>query len=102
MNEWGPFRHRGVLVGGALLALFIAAALLAPWLAPFDPRQVPTGLAAASLLPPAPPHALGTDALGRDLLSRVLYGGRVSLMVGVGVELVAALIGALIGLVAGY
>ncbi len=97
-----PFRHRGVLVGGALVALFGAAALLAPWLAPFDPRQVPTGLAAASLLPPGPPHALGTDALGRDLLSRVLYGGRVSLMVGVGVELLAVLIGALIGLVAGY
>ncbi|MFZ1058724.1 MAG: ABC transporter permease [Candidatus Rokuibacteriota bacterium] len=102
MTERGPFRHHGVQVGGALVALFVGTALLAPWLAPFDPHEVPTGLAAASLRPPAPPNALGTDALGRDLLSRVLYGGRVSLLVGVGVELVAALIGALVGLVAGY
>jgi len=84
------------------VALFVAAALLAPWLAPFDPRHVPTGLAAATLRPPGAPHALGTDALGRDLLSRVLYGGQVSLMVGVGVEVLAALFGALIGLLAGY
>jgi len=102
VTERGPFRHHGVQVGGALVALFVGAAMLAPWLAPFDPHAVPTGLAAASLRPPGPPNALGTDALGRDLLSRVLYGGRVSLLVGVGVELVAALIGALIGLVAGY
>ncbi len=102
MSERGPFRHHGVQVGGALVGLFVGAALLAPWLAPVDPRAIPTGLAAASLLPPGPPHALGTDALGRDLLSRVLYGGRVSLMVGVGVELLTALVGALIGLIAGY
>ncbi len=102
MTERGPFRHHGVQVGGALVALFIVAAVLAPWLAPFDPRAIPTGLASASLRPPGPLYPLGTDALGRDLLSRVLYGGRVSLMVGVGVELVTALIGTLIGLVAGY
>lgn len=102
MIERGPFRHHGIQVGGALVALFIVAVLLAPWLAPFDPHAVPTGLAAASLRPPGPPHALGTDALGRDLLSRVLYGGRVSLMIGVGVELMAALIGIAIGLLAGY
>lgn len=102
MGERGPFRHHGVQVGGALVALFVGAALLAPWLAPFDPTRVPTALATASLQPPGPAHALGTDALGRDLLSRVLYGGRVSLMVGVGVELVAALIGVLVGLLAGY
>jgi ABC-type dipeptide/oligopeptide/nickel transport system permease subunit len=82
--------------------LFVAAALLAPWLAPFDPRHVPAGLAALTLRPPGPAHLLGTDALGRDLLSRVLYGGQVSLMVGVGVEVLAALVGTLIGLLAGY
>jgi len=102
VNDRGPFRHHGVQVGGALAALFVLAALLAPWLAPVDPHAIPTGLAAAALLPPGPPHALGTDALGRDLLSRVLYGGRVSLMVGVGVELVTVLVGTLIGLIAGY
>jgi len=102
VTERGPFRHHGVQVGGALVALFIVASVLAPWLAPFDPHAIPTGLASASLRPPGPLYPLGTDALGRDLLSRVLYGGRVSLMVGVGVELVTALIGTLIGLVAGY
>ncbi len=102
MSERGPFRHHGLQVGAALVGLFIVAAFLAPWLAPFDPHEVPTGLAAAALRPPGPPNALGTDALGRDLLSRVLYGGRVSLMVGVGVELFVAFVGTLIGLVAGY
>ncbi len=102
MTERGPFRHHGVQVGGALVALFIVASVLAPWLAPFDPHAIPTGLTSASLRPPGPLYPLGTDALGRDLLSRVLYGGRVSLMVGVGVELVTALVGTLIGLVAGY
>jgi ABC-type dipeptide/oligopeptide/nickel transport system permease subunit len=84
------------------VTLFVVAALLAPWLAPSDPRHVPTGLAAITLRPPGPSHPLGTDALGRDLLSRVLYGGQVSLMVGVGVEILVALIGTLIGLLAGY
>ena len=84
------------------MALFAATALLAPLLAPFDPRHVPIGLEAATLRPPAPPHPLGTDVLGRDLLSRLYYGGQVSLSVGVGVEILAALIGTLIGLLAGY
>src|SRR5213593_2174819 len=74
----------------------------APLLAPYDPRWVPTGDQAATLLAPGSQHALGTDVLGRDLLSRVLYAGRVSLSIGIGVELVAAAIGCLVGLVAGY
>jgi ABC-type dipeptide/oligopeptide/nickel transport system permease subunit len=102
VSERHPFRHHGVQVGGALVALFLVAALFAPWLAPFDPTAVPTGLADAALQPPGPPHALGTDALGRDLLSRVLHGGRVSLMVGLGVEVVVVLIGTFVGLLAGY
>jgi peptide/nickel transport system permease protein len=96
-----PRRHRGFLVGAALLALFVAVTLLAPWLAPHDPHAVAAG-AGATLERPASGHLFGTDALGRDLLSRVLWGGRVSLAVGVGVEIVAALIGCAIGLVAGY
>jgi peptide/nickel transport system permease protein len=96
-----PRRHRGFLVGAVLLGLFVALSLLAPWLAPLDPHAVAAG-AGATLEPPAPGHLFGTDALGRDLLSRVLWGGRVSLAVGVGVEIVAALIGCAIGLVAGY
>lgn len=102
MARHSQLRHRGFLVGSVLLGLFVVTAVVAPWLAPFDPRHVPAGLAAASLKPPGLPHALGTDALGRDLLSRVLYGSRVSFAIGVGVEMLAALIGTVIGLLAGY
>ena len=94
-------RHRGLLVGAALLALFVVLSVLAPWVAPHDPHAVAAG-AGATLERPVPGHLFGTDALGRDLLSRVLWGGRVSLAVGVGVELVAALLGCIIGLIAGY
>ena len=96
-----PWRHRGFLVGGGLLAVFVAAVALAPLIAPHDPRAVAEG-AAATLEAPRGAHPFGTDALGRDLLSRVLWGGRVSLAVGVGVELMAALIGCIVGLVAGF
>jgi peptide/nickel transport system permease protein len=91
------------LVAGALLVVaFTGGALLAPALAPFDPYAVPDRLETASLRPPGSPFHLGTDLLGRDLLSRILYGGRVSLLVGVGTEVAAALLGTLIGLLAGY
>jgi peptide/nickel transport system permease protein len=96
-------RGRGRLAAGAaLVGLFAAGTLLAPWLAPADPAEVPAALSQAMLRPPGPRHLLGTDALGRDLLSRVLHGGRVSLAIGVGVEALAAAIGIAMGLVAGY
>ncbi len=90
-----------MLVGAVLVAAFAAASLLAPALAPHDPLTVAAG-GGATLERPTASHPFGTDALGRDLLSRVLWGGRVSLAVGVGVELVAAAIGCTIGLLAGY
>src|SRR5437867_2951419 len=80
-----PLRHRGFLAGAALVALFAAASLLAPVLAPEDPHAVAGG-GGATLEGPSVSHPLGTDALGRDVLSRVLWGGRASLAVGVGVE----------------
>jgi ABC-type dipeptide/oligopeptide/nickel transport system permease subunit len=94
--------HRGFVTGLALVAAIGLAAALAPALAPYDPLHVPSGDQAATLVPPGPRHALGTDVLGRDLLSRVLYGGRVSLSVGIGVEIVVAALGCLVGLLAGY
>lgn len=83
------------------MAIFIVAVALAPVLASHDPHAVAEG-AAVTLEAPTGAHPFGTDALGRDLLSRVLWGGRVSLAVGVGVELTAALLGCLVGLVAGF
>ena len=95
-------RSRVFLVGAALVTGFVAAALLAPLVALFDPYAVPRGLQAASLRPPGRPFQLGTDLLGRDLLSRVLYGARVSLLVGFGVEGLCAFVGVAVGLAAGY
>ena len=96
-----PLRHRGFLAGAALVTLFATASLLAPLLAPDDPHAVAAG-AGVTLDRPTAAHPLGTDALGRDVLSRVLWGGRVSLAVGVGVEVLVVVLGCSVGLLAGY
>ncbi len=95
-------RSRTLAAGACLVTLFVGAALLAPFLEPFGPSSVPTQLQAASLRPPGGRFHLGTDLLGRDLLSRILYGARVSLGVGFGVEALAAVMGLLVGVAAGY
>ncbi|WP_235907215.1 ABC transporter permease [Niallia circulans] len=93
-------------VVGAVIVLFtVVIAIFAPLLAPYDPGKV------APLMRLKPPmwmeggtieHILGTDNLGRDILSRILYGSRVSLIVGIGAVLVSGLIGAVLGLLAGF
>jgi len=98
----GLLQHRGALAGTVLLLMVLAAALLAPVLAPYDPARVPTDLAARSMRPPGREHWLGTDLLGRDLFSRILYGARVSLLVGLAVALLTAILGAVVGLLAGF
>jgi ABC-type dipeptide/oligopeptide/nickel transport system permease subunit len=95
-------RRPGVILASLILLLFSLIALLSPLLSPYDPHQIPEGLEAVSLLSPRPGHWFGTDLLGRDLLSRILYGARVSLLVGVVVELLVTPIGVTIGLFAGY
>ncbi len=95
-------RGHALVLGLGLVAAFAVAALMTPLIAPHDPYQVPEGLAAKSLAAPSPTFPFGTDLLGRDVLSRVLYGARVSLLIGLGVELFAVLIGATLGLLAGY
>jgi ABC-type dipeptide/oligopeptide/nickel transport system permease subunit len=93
-------RDRFFQLGVALVALVVAAALLAPWIAPFDPL---TGdLRHAYLLGPGGRFLLGTDSQGRDVLSRVLYGARLSLSVGLISQSVAVTLGVLLGLVSGY
>lgn len=91
--------HPAIAIGGALLALLVLVAVLAPWLGTVDPRAVSP---ANRTLEPSARFWFGTDLLGRDLYSRVIYGARVSLSVGVAVAFFATLIGAAIGLVAGY
>ena len=83
----------------ALIAVFALCALLAPLLAPYDPLAQELS---QRLRPPSPEHWLGTDSLGRDIASRILYGARISLIIGVVVVASAGVVGTAIGLVAGY
>jgi len=92
-------RNRAATVGGVIVLLFVAIALLAPLIAPFDPNE---GDLSQRLKPPGHEHLLGTDALGRDLLSRVIYGARISLQIQVVSVLIALVIGTLLGMVGGY
>jgi peptide/nickel transport system permease protein len=85
--------------GLLLTVLLVLAALAAPMLAPYDPIQQDT---ARRLEPPSHEHLLGLDALGRDVLSRILYGARVSLRVGFSVVLLASFAGVTLGLISGY
>lgn len=90
-------RHPGVVIGGLLLLAMVVCALFAPALTPYDPADP----AARPLLPPGSSHLMGTDNLGRDVFSRVLYGAQLSLSLGVVAVIVGATAGTTIGLVAG-
>jgi peptide/nickel transport system permease protein len=83
----------------AILLVIVAGAILAPLLAPHDPTRLTP---AARLKPPSEEFLLGTDAFGRDLMSRIIYGARISLIVGVGAAVAAVAVGLVIGLVAGF
>ena len=99
-RRWRWLRKNPTLVLGALLLLAVAAvAIAAPWLATQDPQDIDP---IARLQPPSPEHWFGTDALGRDVFSRAVWGGRVSMIVGFTVALAATLCGAVLGLVAGF
>jgi ABC-type dipeptide/oligopeptide/nickel transport system permease subunit len=93
-------RDRFFQLGVALVALVVAAGVLAPWLAPYDPLR--GDLRNAYLVGPGGRFLLGTDTQGRDVLSRVLYGARISLSVGLVSQAVSVTLGVLLGLVAGY
>lgn len=91
--------QRSAVVSLSVVALLIGVAVLAPWLAPYNPVQ-------QNIIfmnrPPFPGHWLGTDGLGRDVLSRVIYGARPSLMLGILAPALAGILGTAIGMVAGY
>jgi peptide/nickel transport system permease protein len=87
-------------IGIGVTVLVLTAAIAAPWLAPHDPLRAELG--DTLLRPGAPGHLLGTDQLGRDLLSRVLHGARLALFIGACTVLVTATVGGVLGLVAGF
>jgi peptide/nickel transport system permease protein len=86
-------------IGAAIFLSFVVLGITAPVIAPADPTAMNLSIA---LQPSSAEHPLGTDELGRDLLSRVLVGTRISLVLGVGATIVAGIIGTLVGLAAGY
>ncbi len=92
-------RNRGALLGLVIICLFAGAALLSPLITAHDPIDQDLD---ARLLPPSRTHWLGTDDLGRDLLTRIIYGGRVSLTIGIVAVGIAVAAGTFVGLFAGY
>ena len=92
-------RSKSALIGGSILAAIILSALTAPVISPYDPIKASQR---TSLQAPGPAHPMGTDRFGRDVLSRVLWGGRLALPVGLVSVLIAAVVGVTLGLIAGY
>lgn len=104
VSEWHRFvrvffQRKLILIGLSILVLLVLTAIFAPQLAPYDPYKPAVG---KSLLQPCEKHLVGTDRLGRDVLSRVIYGSRVALMVGFITVAVASTIGMTVGVVAGH
>jgi peptide/nickel transport system permease protein len=85
--------------GAAMIVLFVVLALFAPWIAPQDPAHIDLP---ARLMGPSSSHWFGTDELGRDILSRVIYGARVSMLVGTCVVATSLTLGLILGSIAGY
>ena len=101
---WGRFRdalrrHPTAIIGALILIGMVAVAILAPWMGTIDPQAV---FPSKRLRPPSAEFWFGTDMLGRDVYSRVIYGARVSLIVGLAVAALSTLLGLAIGLVTGY
>ncbi len=92
-------RNRGAVIGATVLIFLVLLALFADWIAPYDPlTMVPRD----TQQPPSRIHVMGTDLLGRDILSRVIFGTRLSLLIGLASVCIGAVIGTIIGLGAGY
>jgi peptide/nickel transport system permease protein len=99
-DAWSQFRRNKLAIFGlVLLTTIVLAVLVGPWVYPVDPKAI--DILAASQGPSAA-HPMGTDDLGRDMLARVLYGGRISLAVGFTAMVIAIFVGTAVGLIAGY
>ncbi|MGE0420141.1 MAG: ABC transporter permease [Acetobacteraceae bacterium] len=92
-------RHPRIVIGGTLMGILVLLSLLAPWIAPYDPLKLNVS---QRLKPPSAVYWFGTDAYGRDVLSRTLWGGQISLVIAVAVAALSTVLGTLVGLMAGY
>ncbi len=92
-------KNKLAIIGAVTIFILVIIAVTAPWIAPYDPATLDM---ARRLEPPTIQHLLGTDDLGRDILSRIIYGTRISLLIGFVATGIAILIGIILGLVSGY
>ena len=92
-------RNKAAMVGLVMVILFISIAIVAPFISPYDPNKIDL---TSVLQPPSAEHWLGTDYYGRDLTSRIIHGSRISLSVGIIVQVIALTIGTFMGSLAGY
>src|SRR4030042_4812446 len=104
LTEWQRFRmlffkRKLVVVGMVLVLFFVIIAIFGAWLAPYDPYETNVK---SILAKPSRAHLLGTDVLGRDTLSRLIYGARTALTVGIITVAISTVIGVILGLTAGY
>ena len=93
-------RNPLALLGAVLILVIVFAAVFAPWVAPHGPLEM--DLLEPYLPPGSPSHLLGTDNFGRDILSRIIYGSRISLLIGIVVVSIASVVGTALGLIAGF
>ncbi|MCZ8316208.1 ABC transporter permease [Phreatobacter sp.] len=99
LDAWRKFRrHKLAVTSSVILGTIILAVIVGPWLWPVPINEIDF---TARLAPPSPKHPFGTDDLGQDLLARMIYGGRISLAVGLAAMLVAIIVGVVVGAIAG-
>ena len=96
------FHNRQGVIGAVMMLFIILIALFAPWIAPYDPYETITATSSDVLAPPGSDHLLGQDEVGRDVLSSVIHGSRISLLVGFSASFIAVVLGCTIGLISGY
>src|ERR1700753_12824 len=93
------FGNRAILFGAVILLIVLRAAIFAPWIAPYAPNKLSI---VNKLKPPSMPHLFGTDEFGRDIFSRAIFAGRVSLLVSLGVVVISTVLGVILGVAAGF
>jgi peptide/nickel transport system permease protein len=103
VNVWRLFlRNRMGVIGLIMLVSILVVAVFAPWIAPYDPYEIVQATTEDVLAPPSAGHLLGQDDAGKDVLSAVIYGARISLLVGFSASLIIVILGSVLGMIAGY